>query len=101
MARDVRETHSKYFRDFEFAAAYLNDALEEGDPMTIRDSLLSIAEAQSGIWGGSDIRPEPKQRMENLLPQTGPLSLVTLREAVQALGLQIVGGTKTKPTVQP
>ena len=94
MARDVRETFSKYDRDPVFAAEYLTDGLEEGDPEAIRFDLLTIAEAQSGAWGGPDIRPEPKQRMEDLLPEMSHLTLVALYKAVRALGLQLVVGTK-------
>ena len=96
-ARDVRETFSKYYRDFGYAAEYLNDALEEGDPEAIRFDLLSIAEAQSGVWGGPDIRPDPTQRMEDLLPKTSHLTLAVLYKAVKALGLQLIIGSQADP----
>ncbi|MCY3973507.1 MAG: hypothetical protein OXF42_02175 [Candidatus Dadabacteria bacterium] len=48
MARDVSETHNKYLRDPNFAARYLNDAIEEGDATDILIAIRSIAEAQKG-----------------------------------------------------
>ena len=94
--RNVRETHSKYLRDPEFAAKYLNEALEEGNPAVIRMALVNIAEAQRGDWGGADIRPEPKHRVEDMLPKTNNFTLADLCEAIQALGLHLMLKTRTK-----
>ena len=96
MARDVREVHSPYFRDFEFAAGCLTDGLDDGDPVRMRWDMLAIAEAQSGIWGGPDIRPDPKQKVEDLLPPGCDLTLLLLCRAYRALGFRLRVATNAK-----
>ena len=52
MTIDVREIHGEYLRDPEFAALYLNRAIEEGDMASILIAIRCVAEAQEDGFDG-------------------------------------------------
>ncbi|MGI9249583.1 MAG: DNA-binding protein [Pseudohongiellaceae bacterium] len=90
MTRNVRETHNKYLRDPEFAAMYLSEALEEGNPAVIRMALRNIAEAQKedkdDVPAQTQLR---RETMEELLSETSDSKLVIFPKAIHELGFKL------------
>ncbi|MGI9250325.1 MAG: DNA-binding protein [Pseudohongiellaceae bacterium] len=90
MTRNVSETHGKYLRDPKFAALYLSDALEEGDPVAIRMALKNIAEAQEEDKSSTPVRNQLKhETVGELLSETSDSKLITFPKAVHELGLKL------------
>ena len=90
MARNVRATHSEHLRDPEVAAAYLSDALEDGDAAVILMALRNIAEAQEGGITGLAVRSHlGRESMYKMLSATGNPKLASFTKIIQGLGLKL------------
>lgn len=86
----------EHLRDAQVAAAYLDDALEEGGEDEVRMALRDIAEARQG---GID-RLAERLRMDAdtlgaMLSTTGNLDPANLAKIVRALGLKLSAQTGT------
>ena len=90
MTIDVKGIHREFLRDPEFAAEYLNGALEEGNEAVIRMALRNIADAQK-----DQARPDlPHARSETEGASTVPsetiyMDLARLTKDIQSLGLNL------------
>lgn len=90
MARNVRATHNEHLRDPEIAAAYLSDALEDGDASVILMALRNIAEAQEdGLSGLAQRSNLGRESMYKMLSASGNPKLSSFTKVVHGLGLKL------------
>lgn len=90
MARKVRETHNQQLRDPEVAAAYLSEALEDGEATVILMALRNIAEAQEDGISGLALRSElGRESMYKMLSANGNPKLSSFTKVVHGLGLKL------------
>lgn len=90
MTRNVRETHKEHLRDPEVAAAYLSEALEDGDPAVILMALRNVAEAQEdGISGLACRSNLGRESMYKMLSESGNPKLSSFTKVIQGLGLAL------------
>lgn len=94
MTRDVSETHNKLLRDPKVAAAYLSEALKEGNAAVIQMALRDIAEAQDDGINGLALRSklEPAN-VKAMLSETDNSQLNCFTKVVQSLGLKLKAET--------
>ncbi len=90
MPRNVRTTHSEHLRDPEVAAEYLNQALQEDDPVIVLMALRNIAEAQEGGMAGLAARAHVgRESMYKMLSESGNPKLSSFTKVIQGLGLHL------------
>jgi probable addiction module antidote protein len=88
--RNVRATHSEYLRDADVAAAYLSEALEDGDAAVILMALRNIAEAQADGISGLAARSElGRESMYKMLSAAGNPKLSSFTKVIHGLGLKL------------
>ena len=90
MTRDISETHSELLRDPKVAAAYLSEALQEGNAAVIQMALRDIVEAQedggAGLLARLQLDPGSVQAM---LSESDSSQLTCFTKLVQGLGLTL------------
>lgn len=94
--KDMHESLDRDFRDPEYAALYLNDALQEGSPEEFLLALRNIIRATQGM---SQIAAETELGRESLykaLSESGNPQFATVQKVIAALGLQL----SVEPSVQ-
>lgn len=90
MTRSVRETHNEYLRDPEVAAAYLSEALEEGEDAVFLMALRNIAEAQEGGIAALATRSNlGRESMYKMLSAAGNPKLSSFTKLIHGLGLKL------------
>jgi len=90
MSRNVRETHNKLLKDPQFAAAYLSEALEDGEPSVLLMALRNIAEAQEGGIAGLAARAHlGRESMYKMLSASGNPKLSSFTKVVEGLGFHL------------
>lgn len=90
MARNVRATHNEHLRNPDVAAAYLSEALEEGDPAVILMALRNIAEAQEDGISGLALRSHlGRESMYKMLSASGNPKLSSFSQVLHGLGLKL------------
>lgn len=100
MTRDVSETHGRLLRDTKVAAAYLSEALKEGNAAVIQMALRDIVEAQedgiSGLVSRSKLEPG---NVRAILSETDNSQLNCFTKVVQSLGLNLKAETRNETSV--
>lgn len=90
MTRSVRATHNAQLRDPLVAAAYLNEALDDGDAAVILMALRNIAEAQEdGMAGLAQRTRLGRESMYKMLSVNGNPKLSSFTRLVHGLGLKL------------
>ena len=98
---NVSEVHGKLLRDPEFAALYLNDAIEEESTMDIIIALRCIAEAQQGGFDAlaRRMRMTP-EAVDGMLSIKGDPGLAGFTKVTRALGLKLKTATRTRAHIE-
>lgn len=90
MTRSVRATHNEQLHDPLVAAAYLNEALDDGDAAVILMALRNIAEAQEdGMAGLAQRTRLGRESMYKMLSVNGNPKLSSFTRLVHGLGLKL------------
>lgn len=76
-------------KDPEFAAAYLEDVLQEGSLNAFLIALRSVADANGGIGQLSKATELGRESMYKTLSEEGNPQFVTIHSILKALGLKI------------
>lgn len=87
--KDMHESLDGDFREPEYAALYLNDALQEGSPEEFLLALRNVIRARRGM---SQTAPETELGRESLykaLSESGNPQFATVQKVIAALGLQL------------
>lgn len=67
MARNIKSTHRAQLREPEVAAAYLAEALEDGDKTVIQMALNNIDKAHEETGYNAEVRASIKRGLEDLM----------------------------------
>ncbi len=88
-SRSYDETLKESLSDPEEAAAYLNAALEEGDPAVFLLALKDVANVHGGVAHVAQAAKLNRESMYRMLSENGNPTVNSLNALLHALGLQL------------
>jgi probable addiction module antidote protein len=88
--KDIHEILDCELQDPEFAAIYLNDALNDGSPEEFLLALRNIIRATQGISQIGEETQLSKESLYKALSESGNPNFLTVYKIISALGLQIL-----------
>ena len=88
-SRPYAETLKEALSDPEEAAAYLNAALEEGDPTVFLLALKDVANVHGGVANVAQAAKLNRESMYRMLSENGNPTVNSLNALLHALGLRL------------
>ena len=88
-SRAYQETLKKTLADPAEAAAYLNAALEEGDPAVFLMALKDVADVHGGVAKLAEATRLNRESMYRMLSEDGNPRISSLNAVLHALGLKL------------
>jgi len=87
--KDFFETFGYELRDPEFASAYLDEALNSGDPATFRVALADVVRARGGFSAAARDAQVGRESLYKSLAEEGSPSFTTVDRVLHSVGLRL------------